>query len=123
MLKKFVLILSAFSALSGLAGCNQDGPLLTVLGLDKDGNEMEMKVSEEKFRERFTDILDSASNSSIWTLQEQSSAPTNWNLNEVEVGIDLELKGGITTIVTLGAGSGAALTLSRQNQKAGASHE
>lgn len=123
MLKNFALILSALTALIGLAGCNQDGPLLSVLGLDRDGNEMEMKVSESKFREQFTNILNSASVSSLQTAQEQENGSGQWALNEIEVGIDLELKGGITTIVTLGTGSGASLTLNRENQKAGAKHE
>ena len=119
MLKKLILT-SCLVAIGALTGCNDDGPFITIVGLDSKGKEIEMKVPEDKFQDRFSDILNSASNTSITTLNDEATTTGKWSLNEVELGIDLQLSGGITAIVGLGVGSGASVTVSKQN---GARHE
>lgn len=116
MQKKITLLLCA-AVLAGTAtGCKSDGPLFMILGLDKNNKELEMKISEADFSGQFSDVLNTASVSSLNSVTELDASTTNWKLSEVEVGIDLQLGGKIESIVEIGAGSGASLTLSREGQ-------
>lgn len=116
MQKKISLLLCSAMLAGTVTGCKSDGPLLTVLGLDKNNKELELKISEADFGGQFSEVLNTASVSSLNSVTEFDANGANWKLSEVEVGIDLQLKGKIITLIDVGAGSGASLTLTRQRE-------
>lgn len=116
MQKKIALLLCSAMLAGTATGCKGEGPLLTILGLDKNNKELELKISEADFGGQFSDVLNTASVSSLNSVTELDASGANWKLSEVEVGIDLKLSGSIITLIDIGVGSGASLTLTREGQ-------
>lgn len=108
----------AGAMLAFMPGCNDEGPQLNILGLDKNNKELSVKISQADFGQKFSEILNSTSQSSLETLREEE-ARSQWSLKEVEVGINLQITGGVESVIKLGSGAGASMTLTRQ----GASRE
>lgn len=106
-----------------LIGCKDEGPQISIVGLNGDGEEVHLQISEKGFNDRFSDVLNKTSSNSIQTLNENSAVNARWSLEEVEVGLDLQATGKIISIVHLAATSGASMTLTKKSKISGANHE
>lgn len=75
---------------------------LPLVGLDRDGNPVELFVKKEKYQKQMTEAIDGVQTSALPVLEKhEKSAP--WSLRTIVVGIGLSVQVGIGPIIKLTA--------------------